>query len=55
MSRPFRVHRLAIELAGKPQGEIADVDHLLYLAPALVHDLAHLERYQLAQRVLLGA
>src|SRR5262249_62117612 len=42
VQRPLAVHRLAVELARQPDGEIADVDDLLDLAFALAADLAHL-------------
>ena len=45
----------AIELARQPDGEVADVDHLLDLAEALGHDLAGLERHEPAEIILGGA
>jgi hypothetical protein len=52
---PLRVHGEAVELAGEADGEVADVDHLLHLAQALGEDLAHLQRDQLPQRLLVRA
>ena len=43
---PFAGDGLAIELAGKADGEVADVDHFLHFAPAFGRRLAHLERHQ---------
>ena len=40
----------AIELARKTDGEVADVDHLLDLAEALLDDLAALDRDEARQR-----
>ena len=48
----FRVHAQAVQHARLPDGEVADVDHLLHFAVALGADLAHLERDQVAQRFL---
>ena len=42
------------ELAGEPHREVADVDHLLHLAEALLGDLARLERDERAERLLLA-
>ncbi len=39
---PFRGDRQAVELAGEPDGEVADVDHLLDFADGLLSDLAGL-------------
>jgi len=47
--------RTAEELPREPDREIADVDHLLYLAEALLGDLPGLERDQRAERLLLLA
>ena len=47
--------RTAEELAREPHGEVADVDHLLHLAEALLGDLAGLERDELAERLLLAS
>src|SRR3546814_6874803 len=45
----------AIELTGEPDGEVADVDHLLDLAQPLLEDLAVLQADQPAERLLVGA
>ena len=52
VARPLGVHGLAVELARQPDGEVADVDHLLDLAEALGQDLAHLQGDEPAQGVL---
>ena len=44
--------RQAVELPRQADGEVADVDHLLHFAVALGADLAHLERDQIAERLL---
>ena len=44
----------AVELAREAEGEVADVDHLLHFAAALLEDLAGLEGHQAAERVLGG-
>ncbi len=46
--------RAAEELPREPDGEVADVDHLLHLAEALLRDLAGLERDERAERLLLA-
>ena len=43
------VHRKPVKLAGKPDGEVADVDHLLYFAHALCTNFAHLQRDKSAE------
>ena len=43
------------ELAREADREVADVDHLLHLAEALLGDLAGLERDERAERLLLAA
>ena len=48
---PLRCHRVPIELPGEAHGEVADVDHLLYLADTLGEDLSHLEGDQGAERL----
>ena len=45
----------AVKLARQPDGEVADVDHLLHLAHALGQDLAVLEGDQAAQGLLVAA
>ena len=45
----------AIELARQADREVADVDHLLDLAEALLDDLAGFERDQPRERLLGGA
>ena len=49
----FGVHGQAIQLARQTDGELADVDHLLHFAVALGLGLAHLQRDQRTQRVLV--
>ena len=39
----------------RPDGEVADVDHLLHFAQAFLQELAGLERHQHAERVLVRA
>ena len=51
--RPLRRDGQAVELAAETDREVADVDHLLHLAQALAPDLAHLERDELAERLLV--
>ena len=55
MLRAFGMHGQAVQHAGLPDGEIADVDHLLHFAVALGLDLAHFERYEAAERILVLA
>ena len=50
MAGTFRVHRAAAKLAGKPRGEVADVDHLLNLTNALRANLPHFQRHQFTER-----
>ncbi len=52
---PLGGDRAAEELAREADGEVADVDHLLHLAEALLGDLAGLERDERAERLLLAA
>ena len=42
---------LPVEHPAETHGVVADVDVLLHLAHALGHDLTHLQRHQLAQRL----
>src|SRR5690606_18763500 len=49
------MHGQAVELARQADGEVADVDHLLDLAVALGLGLAHLQRDQRTQRILVLA
>ena len=55
VSGPLGVHGVAVEHARLAQREVADVDHLLDLAVALGLDLAHFQRDQGAQSVLVVA
>ena len=55
MAGALAVHGEAVELAREADGEIGDVDHLLHLAEALGQDLAHFERDQRAQVLLVRA
>ncbi len=55
VSGAFAVHRQTVELARQAHGEVGDVDHLLDLALALAGDLAHLERDELAEVLLVLA
>src|SRR5271168_3896818 len=48
MQRALALNRQAVELPGKANGEVGDVDHLLDLALAFSKDLAHLECNQCA-------
>ncbi len=45
----------AVKLAGKADGEIADVDHFLHFAEAFRGHLADFDRDQLAEFSLMGA
>ena len=51
----FRGDDEAVQLPREPDGEIADVDHLLHFAQALGDDLADLERHEGAESLLRGA
>ena len=52
MARSFGMHGETVELARESDAEVADVDHLLDFAMALGADLSHLERNQIAERLL---
>ena len=45
----LRMHSQAVELAGKADCEIADIDHFLHFAPAFLQALAHLIRNEAAE------
>ena len=47
--------RLAVELPREPDGEVADVDHLLHLAEPFLRDLPDLESDERAESLLLAA
>ncbi|MPM71924.1 hypothetical protein SDC9_118896 [bioreactor metagenome] len=47
--RAFRRHRQPVKLAREAYGEIADVDHLLNFAHALLQDFAHLHGDQASE------
>src|SRR5262249_18429923 len=49
----LRRNSAPVQLARQPDGEVADIDHLLDLAKALRDDLAGLERHETAE-ILLG-
>ena len=49
VARTFRGDGQAVELTRQANGEVADVDHLLYFAQAFLGDLARLPRHQFAQ------
>ncbi len=51
----FGVHRVAVQHARLADREVGDVDHLLHFAVALRLDLAHFQRDQTAERVLVLA
>ena len=55
MPGALAVHGEAVKLAREADGEIGDIDHLLHFAQAFGQDLAHLERDQRAQFLLMGA
>jgi hypothetical protein len=55
MRRTLAGNGQAIELAGKTDGEIADINHLLHFAAAFGSYLAGLYHHQAAQLVLCGA
>ena len=46
-------HRGAVELAREPDGEVADIDHLLHFAPTLARHLPDLQGDELAQCLLV--
>src|SRR5450432_304316 len=52
---PFAVHGQAVELTGKSDGKIADIDHFLYFAIAFLEALSHFIRYQSAKGRLVRA
>ena len=47
--------RASVQLTREPDGEVADVDHLLHLAEAFLRDLPDLERHKGTERLLLAA
>ena len=49
----FAVHSQSIQLAGKPNGEIRNINHLLNLALALGKDFAHFKRDKPAQALFI--
>ncbi len=55
MTGPLGSDCQPVKLAAQAHGEVADVDHLLHFAQALLQDLARLQRHQRAQIVLLLA
>jgi hypothetical protein len=55
MARALRMHGGAVHHAALADREIGDVDHLLHFAIALGLDLAHLQRDQRTQRILVLA
>ncbi len=55
MARTLRVHGGAVHHAALAHREVGDVDHLLHFAVALGLDLAHLQRNQRTQGVLVLA
>jgi hypothetical protein len=52
MAGPLGRERQAVQLAREPDREVTNVDHLLHFAVAFRADLAHLERDEIAQRLL---
>ena len=55
MTRPFGMHGVAVEHARLTDREVRDVDHFLHFAVAFRLDLAHFQRHQRSQRVLVLA
>ena len=56
ITRRSDVHRCpAVQLPGEADGEVADVDHLLYFAQRFGVDLAGLHRNQCCKRRFVGA
>ena len=53
--RALGVHGTAVEHARLTDGEVGDIDHLLYFAARLCDQLAVLERDQLAELVLVAS
>src|SRR5690349_17482478 len=53
--RPLRGDGATVELAGQPDGEVADVDHLLDLAERFGADLARFDRDEVGEIVLVLA
>ena len=52
VARTFGGEREAVELPRQADGEVADIDHLLHFAVSLGADLPHLDRDQVAERLL---
>ena len=48
----LRVHRETVQLPRETDGEVADIDHLLYLTVSLGAYLAHLEGNKVTERLL---
>ena len=46
-------HGASVELPGETDGELADVDHLLYLAESLRGDLPGLQRHDFREVILV--
>src|SRR6476661_457678 len=55
MPGALRRDRQPVKLARQSDGEVADVDHLLHLAEAFLHDLPGLQTDQRAELRLLAA
>ena len=55
VARALRGDGQAVDLPRQPDGEIADVDHLLHFAEALGDDLAGFERHERAESLFRGA
>ncbi len=55
VARPLAGDRQPVELAGEPDSEVTDVDHLLHLAECFALDLAGLEGDQAGEVGLVGA
>lgn len=55
MPGPFRSDGQTVELAGKADREVTNVDHFLDLTEALLKNLSGLERHQAAKGLLVPA
>ena len=55
MPGPLAWHGEPIKLSRKPNGEVADVDHLLHFAERFLGNLPRFPRHQSSQIILLFA
>jgi hypothetical protein len=52
MAWPLRVHSKSVELSGKTDGGVANVNHFLDLSVTFDADLAHLRANHISQRFM---